>query len=619
MSKARTLANFVSSGNPLADGSIAASEVTGLSTVATTGAYNDLSGKPTLSTVAATGAYADLSGKPSLATVATSGSYNDLTNKPTITATANDLSGGAAGSIPYQADTGDTAMLAAGTAGQLLQSNGAAAPSWVPAPAGGSQSFTASGAITAGNLVSLVSANTVATTTGTLNSYTNTTASSSFWSSAVLNASDIAIAYDNVTSTAVVVLAAGDGSGYVYAYLLTISGTSATLAASYTVSSSYNYAGVSVTFDATARVFLFGFGRANCVTVRAATVTTSALTFGSPVDLWSSGTAWVGGGAYVANAGGCLFSWAFSTSQVRTQFLTVSGTTISVAGSPSYIITGGQDLIRSSNWLSSVYDSNTQKTVVFYKAQGGALSYCVFTVSGTTLTSGGLQSTGIAPTGNPLSVAFNSSNNTFGIVFQVYDGGYKLQSTVASLSGSTLTVQTPTTITTLTGGNNFEGAGIGYDQNTGAFVVVYSTTNAYNSFYKFGTGSTTSITFGSEVAYKTTTTSGVLYNFPFAYSANSTALLQAPNFGGWSTTIQAFTASVTTNYTNWIGIASSTVTNGQTVPVTVISGINSSQTGLTVNSSYYVNQYGVLVTSSTGSIKVGKAVSTTQLLVTNAN
>ena len=46
MSKARTLANFVSSGNPLADGAIAASEVTGLSTVATTGAYNDLSGKP---------------------------------------------------------------------------------------------------------------------------------------------------------------------------------------------------------------------------------------------------------------------------------------------------------------------------------------------------------------------------------------------------------------------------------------------------------------------------------------------------------------------------------------------------------------------------------------------
>ena len=37
-----------------------------------------------LATVATTGAYADLSGTPTLATVATSGDYTDLTNKPTL-------------------------------------------------------------------------------------------------------------------------------------------------------------------------------------------------------------------------------------------------------------------------------------------------------------------------------------------------------------------------------------------------------------------------------------------------------------------------------------------------------------------------------------------------------
>lgn len=37
-----------------------------------------------LSTVATSGSYNDLSNKPTLATVATSGSYNDLSNKPTI-------------------------------------------------------------------------------------------------------------------------------------------------------------------------------------------------------------------------------------------------------------------------------------------------------------------------------------------------------------------------------------------------------------------------------------------------------------------------------------------------------------------------------------------------------
>ena len=47
-------------------------------------AVDYIKNKPTLATVATTGAYSDLTGVPSLATVATSGSYNDLSNKPTI-------------------------------------------------------------------------------------------------------------------------------------------------------------------------------------------------------------------------------------------------------------------------------------------------------------------------------------------------------------------------------------------------------------------------------------------------------------------------------------------------------------------------------------------------------
>lgn len=81
---------------------------TDLAAVATSGAYNDLTGRPTLATVATSGSYNDLSNKPTipaaqvnsdwnaasgvaqilnkpnLAAVATSGSYNDLADKPTI-------------------------------------------------------------------------------------------------------------------------------------------------------------------------------------------------------------------------------------------------------------------------------------------------------------------------------------------------------------------------------------------------------------------------------------------------------------------------------------------------------------------------------------------------------
>lgn len=104
-----------------------ASMITGLADVATTGAYADLTGKPTipaaythpgshpasmitgLSEVATSGSYNDLADKPTipaayshpashpasmitgLATVATSGSYNDLADKPTIPTIPNSL------------------------------------------------------------------------------------------------------------------------------------------------------------------------------------------------------------------------------------------------------------------------------------------------------------------------------------------------------------------------------------------------------------------------------------------------------------------------------------------------------------------------------------------------
>ena len=74
------------------------------------------------------------------------GSANSLTNFPILNqsttgnaataTTATNIDGGALGYIPYQTGAGTTTLLATGTAGQYLKSNGAAAPSW-DTPAGG--------------------------------------------------------------------------------------------------------------------------------------------------------------------------------------------------------------------------------------------------------------------------------------------------------------------------------------------------------------------------------------------------------------------------------------------------------------------------------------------------
>jgi len=89
--------------------------------------------------------------------------------------TATNLAGGAQGEIPYQSGVSATAMLAAGSSGQLLQSGGAAAPSWTtPASANTASAIVkrdASGDFSAG----MLTANVTGSLTG--NADTATTAS----------------------------------------------------------------------------------------------------------------------------------------------------------------------------------------------------------------------------------------------------------------------------------------------------------------------------------------------------------------------------------------------------------------------------------------------------------
>ena len=70
-------------------------------------------------------------GAPSIAIAADFPTLNQSTTGNANTATTStNIAGGAIGTIPYQSAANTTAMLAAGTSGQVLKSNGSAAPSW---------------------------------------------------------------------------------------------------------------------------------------------------------------------------------------------------------------------------------------------------------------------------------------------------------------------------------------------------------------------------------------------------------------------------------------------------------------------------------------------------------
>ena len=83
----------------------------------------------------------------------------------TLAATATNIAGGAAGSIPYQSAAGTTAMILNGTAGYILQSNGTTlAPSWVVAPTGtgGAGTVTSVSVLNANGVSAVVSTPTAA-------------------------------------------------------------------------------------------------------------------------------------------------------------------------------------------------------------------------------------------------------------------------------------------------------------------------------------------------------------------------------------------------------------------------------------------------------------------------
>lgn len=75
-----------------------------------------------------------VSGSTVLTLPATSGTV--ITTASGTAATATNLASGVAGAVPYQSGSGATGFSAAGTSGQVLQSNGVSAPTWVTPSAG---------------------------------------------------------------------------------------------------------------------------------------------------------------------------------------------------------------------------------------------------------------------------------------------------------------------------------------------------------------------------------------------------------------------------------------------------------------------------------------------------
>lgn len=629
MSKARTLANFVSSGNPLADGAIAASEVTGLSTVATTGAYNDLSGKPTLGTAAAqnTGTFLQTANNLSdvtaatartnlgLATVAATGSYNDLSNKPTITTTATNIAGGSNGTIPYQSAEGTTQMLAAGTAGQVLTSAGAAAPTWAtPAPGAGTVTAVASGSLSDGSAVILNSNGTVSIPEATsASTFTSTSQGQAGTPTVYLQSYSAAGAF-GVTDNCIVVFYLGASDRYLYAVAGKVSGGSITFGTPQVQMSSMvqngDEYGVTVAWDSTYNRYhcLFrqssagSYGTNAYVTINSSTLAITGS--GNGTATWASGKYPTGFG-FISSASsnqGLVVYGAGSDNYTYAQGITFSN-------SYPYMSIGSATLIDgypAYYQMIPAFNANATKAVIPYSRSSGNAAVALMSCSGTSLSLDSLLTLTSDNTVNcPKVAAYSPAIDKF-VVAWGNPSTYTIKGAVITVSGSSLSAGTPVSIGGLSA-TSFPYS-LTYYPLTGDFW--FSSTRYYCRLQVSGT------TFTASTNTQMNSTETATYASAFYDSVNGTICQVSTGNSTYKLQLseaKAYTTTLTS--TNFLGFSNAAYTNGQTATIQTVGSTDDAQSGLTAGLKYYVADNGVLTSASTSQPYAGIAMSSTKLVI----
>ena len=180
---------------------------------------------------------------------------------------------------------------------------------------------------------------------------------------------------------------------------------------------------------------------------------------------------------------------------------TVSGTSISFGSAVSFPASN------VCNYISSVFDSNSNKVVFAYRDAGASQrgKAAVATVSGTSLSFGSagtfLNTTGNGP--ENMCMAFDSVNNKVVLAFQDRNDSNKAKGIVGTVSGTNISFGSISEIPSSSADIAEDGmGGIAYDANSEKIVVVYRASSVSNyGRVSVGTVSGTSISFAAAATF----------------------------------------------------------------------------------------------------------------------
>jgi len=361
----------------------------------------------------------------------------------------------------------------------------------------------------------------------------------------------IAIATSN--SGTFVIMHTGPGGAYALRVRAgTISGNTVTLGDSVhvdSIESNVNAQGASVVYDPDNDKFVIFYPNGTnsyYLTSRVVTVSGTSISLGTAVVLDSRNVLRVSAD-YDTSANKVVVAWRGGTSSniVAAAVGTVSGTNISFGSTATL----ANRTVNTS--INTVYDAYANKTAVFYQDNStGHGYYVVGTVSGTSISGGTTAAFHAATTGGGIVAAYDPDSYKIVVAYDDGADSNKGKAIVGTISGTSMSFGSETQYSTTSGYD----AGIAYDTANNKFFIFYD--KNYGMAGRIGTVSGTSISFGSEnvISSANITDTGVVYDA----SAGKVLLVYRDTGNSSYGTLQALDSSFAlTNFTSesYIGIS----------------------------------------------------------------
>ena len=399
----------------------------------------------------------------------------------------------------------------------------------------------------------------------------------------------------------------------------------------------------------------------NRLSVVVGTVSGTTISFGTAVQV-NTDTASSISVAFIDATNFCIHYSVGGTLSSAAVIGTVSGTTASF-GTKQTVATGAANFTPSFrviwNALASrlVFTGWLETSSMAFDAVAIAAS-----VSGTTLTFGTQVTVASGVSSSTGDAVYHAAQ---GRVIVLYSNSAATSLLANALTVSGLTVSVGPSYTITSGATSQYGARAAYDSNAQRILAVWPNGGTIWASHLSVTGSAiavlatsaswiaSSTTYSVDysvtaskfvVRYQISTNSSILgvrlsgttflFDAPFVYNSTTGTLGKSDYSAAANKIISIQSDSATSiNYAQVIqvlesnlevsakvlGIAQSTVANGANVSVATLGGVDTNQSGLTVNNDYYVSSNGTLTTTSTNNVLIGRAVAATKLLITKGN